>query len=508
MTPNAVSPDAVTPDAVTPKGTTSALMLLPVALALLAEAAWTAVLAGVIQAFVLRDPTLGIPGTLIACLAGVGAARWLAPRAGARWPTLAAWLTVGIGAVGWLSSPEVRSILGSRGIDGVPDALIANLGGWVAGVAFVRGIPYATLPPDPRPIETALAIGTPGIALAALIGGMVGEPWRGQFLGDASIQVIVFLIAGIASLTLSRLTLVGSGSGGGSVDWRRNPAWIGLTGVLLFGIAVTAVVASQVAGPAIIAILGVALPSFLILGFIAGFDRRSLRIVVISAAAGLFLAQLLQILSAQTKDAEPPPVIPAAPPVQSPPLVPITFGVAGVAIVLAVIAVIILIRLWMLRPRVQDDATDEDRWIDHGDVTGRDVVRRRRRGMRLGRPRPADAVAAYRLLLEDLAPNPAVRRDEGETPAEHAGRLRDGGSGGLALDLLAADYGLVRYGGLRLSDAEERRAIDRASGLRRRLLAQARATTAKGSGPGADERPGEDAAPEGGMGARSRFRVG
>ena len=128
--------------------------------------------------------------------------------------------------------------------------------------------------------------------------------------------------------------------------------------------------------------------------------------------------------------------------------------------------------------------------------------------MRLGRPRPADAVAAYRLLLEDLAPHPAVRRDEGETPAEHAGRLRGAGSGGLSLDLLAADYGLVRFGEVRLSEAEERRAIDRASSLRRRLLAQVGSSTAAGSSPGADAKPGEDAAPEGGPGTRSRFRVG
>jgi hypothetical protein len=498
----------VTAAGVSPKETTSPLMLVPVALALLAEAAWTAVLAGVVQAFVLHDPTLGIPGTLVACLAGAVAMRRLAPRAGERWPAVAAWLTIGIGALGWLSSPEVRSILASEGVEGIQDALVAGLGGWVAGIAFLRGMPYATLPPDPHPIETALAIGTPGIALAAVIGGMVGEPFRGRFLGDASLEVVVFLVAGFASLTLSRLTLVGSGSGGGSVDWRRNPAWLALTGLLLLGIAGIAVAASLVAGPVIVTVLGVAIPSLLVLGFVAGFNRRSARIVVISGAVALVVAQVLRMLNAAPRDTEPPPAIPALPPAEPPPPVPVTFGLLGIAIVLAVIAIIILIRLWMSRPRVPDDAADEDRWIDHGDQSGRDVVRRRRRGLRFGRPRPADAVAAYRLLLEELAPNAGVRREEGETPAEHAGRLRDAGSGGLALDLLAADYGLVRFGGVRLSDAEERRAIGRSSSLSRRLLAQARTSTAAGSGPGAADRPGEQAAPEGGPGARSRFRVG
>ena len=43
----------------------SPLVLAPIALAILAEAAWTAVLAGMLQAFALRGPTLGIPGTLL-----------------------------------------------------------------------------------------------------------------------------------------------------------------------------------------------------------------------------------------------------------------------------------------------------------------------------------------------------------------------------------------------------------------------------------------------------------
>ena len=144
-------------------------------------------------------------------LAGLAAAKWLEPRAGDRWPALAAALTIGIATVGWLASPEVRSILGERGIDAIGAAIIANLGGFVAGVAFLRGVPYARLPPDPRPIGTALAVGTPGIALAAIVGGMVGDPWRSAFLDQTTGEVVVFLVAGIASLTLSRLTLVGSG---------------------------------------------------------------------------------------------------------------------------------------------------------------------------------------------------------------------------------------------------------------------------------------------------------
>ncbi len=483
------------------------LILAPIALAILAEAAWTAVLAGLLQAMALRQPTLGIPGMLVACLAGLAAARWLAPRAGDRWPALAAALTIGIAIAGWLTSPESREILATRGIDALGAAIIANLGGFVAGVAFLRGIPYARLPPDPRPIGTALAVGTPGIAIAAIIGGMVGDPWRSQFLGETTTEVVVFLVAGIASLTLSRLTLVGSGAGAGSVDWRRNPAWIGLAALLLAGIAATALATSVVAGPAIVTVLGAAIPSLLVLGFVAGFDRRSLRIVAISLAIALFLGQLLRLMSARTQPAPTVPLPGPAVPPDATVTTPMTLVLVGIAIALAAVAIVILITLWMRRPRVAEDALDEERWIDHGDEGGRDVVRRRRRASRLGRGRPADAVAAYRMLIEALATRPGVRREEGETPAEHAARLRESGAGALGLDLLAADYGLVRFGGIRLTAAEERRAVNRA-GVLRRLLVGTSAQAGGGRGPGAAATPGEDASPEGGPGTRSRFRVG
>jgi hypothetical protein len=376
----------------------------------------------------------------------------------------------------------------------------------VAGVAFLRGMPYARLPPDPRPIATALAVGTPGIAIAAIVGGMVGDPWRSQFLAETTTEVVVFLVAGIASLTLSRLTLVGSGAGAGSVDWRRNPAWMGLAALLLAAIATTALATSAVAGPVIVTVLGAAIPSLIVLGFFVGFDRRSLRIVAISLAIALFLGQLLRLLGSQSTPL-PAVSLPATPPPADPTVTtPLTLLFVGIAVVLAAIAIVVLITLWMRRPRVAEDALDEERWIDHGDVGGREVVRRRRRGLRLGRSGPADAVAAYRMLIEALASRPVVRREDGETPAEHAARLRESGSGALGLDLLAADYGLERFGGIRLTDAEERRAIRRAGVLRRRLGEVTQA--AGGRGPGAAARAGEDAAPDGGPGTRSRFRVG
>jgi hypothetical protein len=78
-------------------------------------------------------------------------------------------------------------------------------------------------------------------------------------------------------------------------------------------------------------------------------------------------------------------------------------------------------------------------------------------------------VTAYVALIDDLERRPEVRRDPSETPAEHAGRLRDEGRGALALDLLAADYALARFGGIELGAREDRRAVARWHHLRARL---------------------------------------
>ena len=488
-----------------PGSARGSLALVPVGLALIAEAAWTSILAGLLQVLVHHDQTAGIPLMLLACVGGVVATRRIGPLTGDQWPTAAAGLALGAGAIGWLASPEVRAVLATSGIGGVGDALAVNPGGWVAAVAFIRGIPYARLPPDPRPIGTALAIGTPGIAIAALLGGMVADPWKGAFLADATLDVVVFLVAGVAALTLSRLTLVGSGAGG--VDWRRNPAWVGFAVVLLVAIAALAVATSLVAGPVIVAFFGIAIPLVLVLGLFASLNRKSLRNIALSLAGAIVVGQALRLIGERGQ------VLPNVPPAGAPTppgpagVSPITAGVIGLVVIAAFIAVVVLIRLWMRRPRLATDDLEEERWIDRGELSEREVARRRRRGIRLGRGRPPDAVAAYRALLEDLDTRQGVRREPGETPAEHAARLRGTGWGTLALDLLAADYGLVRFGGTRLTEAEDRRGIRRASLLRRRLTGVVAATGTAAPKEGQD-RPGDAGTPDEGPGGRSRFRIG
>ena len=63
------------------------------------------------------------------------------------------------------------------------------------------------------------------------------------------------------------------------------------------------------------------------------------------------------------------------------------------------------------------------------------------------------------------------RGNRARRPPSTRGGLRRAGMSGLALDFLAADYGLARFGGVALTPAEHRRAVARFAGLRRRLMA-------------------------------------
>ena len=123
----------------------------------------------------------------------------------------------------------------------------------------------------------------------------------------------------------------------------------------------------------------------------------------------------------------------------------------------------------MRRVPPPDGAIGEARSID---PSGDGLATRRRRRRFGRRAVPENAVDAYVALIDDLDRYHDVRRDPAETPAAHAGRLRAGGQTGLALELLAADYALARYGGITLPEREDRRAVGRWRVLRRTLTAR------------------------------------
>ncbi len=442
------------------------LVVLPTALALVAEAAWVSIVASMLQAFTLRPPATGLGWFLVAAIGGLVAARVLPDRVGERWPAVAAVLAIGAAAGAWLASPEVRRILEADGLRSLGNALAANLAAWLTAVAFVRGIAHARLPEDPRRIGNVLGLAIPGLAAAAIVGGMVAEPFRSGFLAQAQVEVLLFLVTGVLALALSRLALVATGT---AVDWRRNPAWLALLVALLAGTAALAIAVSLFAGPVIVVVLGALFAPLLLVGFLVGFDRRSLGIVLLSLFGAVAVATLVQLFSASRGTTSPAvPGTGAGPADDAGATMPVTFGVLGVVLAVAVIALLVLARLWLRRPRDEESLVPETRAIDRGELDAAD--RRQWRGRFRRRPVARDAVAAYRALLADLDADPALRRARAETPTEHAERLRETGRSGLALDLLAADYGLARFGSRTLTAGEQRRALRRAALLRDRLL--------------------------------------
>lgn len=433
------------------------LDLVPVALVVVAEAAWVSVVGGFIQEIRLQAPVLGIPAMIAFVAAGVVAARTLGPRLGRAWIGVGLLLSVLAGAIGWLIAPEARAAL----LAGDPATAIGqNPGGWAAGLAVLRGYANARFPVTVATVTRMLELGIPGLALIAVIGGVVAEPWRTIFLTDTLVAAVVFVACGTLAASFARQRTMGSDGR----DWRRNRAWLGLLAGAVGAASLVAIASSGVLGQAIPALIGILFVPFVIVALALGTNRRTFKIIGLftAVAVGLFVL----VSSIPPAEPTPPPAgggdgLPTTP--ETDPVVLLSLG--GLGLALTIIALLILIRLWMGQVGAIEADADEIRTIDHGDGPTADRRTRRRRGG----PTPTDAVGAYVALMDDLDRHATVRRDPAETPAEHARRLRDDGLGDFSLDLLAADYALARFGGVGLSAGEDRRAVGRWRRLRGRL---------------------------------------
>lgn len=181
----------------------------------------------------------------------------------------------------------------------------------------------------------------------------------------------------------------------------------------------------------------------------------------------------------------------------------VTLGIGGLLAFLAAAGILVLVAVWVRRTRIDTDLdVAETRMVDRTAEP-----RSHRPGWRPHRRHePTDAVGAYLELIHDLERHEELRRGPTETPAEHAGRLRGAGAPSLRLDLLAADYALVRDGETTLTGREDRRAVGRWRHLRAALAAWAReqaeteaagpATSREGRGP-RPEAAREEAVPAG-----------
>jgi hypothetical protein len=434
-----------------------ALDVLPTILALIAEGSWIAVVYALLRGASHEWIELG--PVVLAGFAGAGLliGRVLAPRLGGRWPAWAVVITVLAAAAGWLNAATTWSAL----LSPTPTAALGvNPGGWITGLAFLRGLGYARPSSPDGAVRSPMPVGLPAVVVSFLIGGLIAEPGRTVFRDAALVSTIVFVATATLALALTRASTLGRASG---FDWRGNRTWFGLLLVFVTGILVVAVPASYAVGPAVMVVIAALPVPLFFLGLTVGLDRRLLRVLLVLLAVVAVLVVIVRLIG-------PHPGGPdaggatggAAGPTATPDWLTLVGGVF--VLVLAAIAVGALAAIWMRQaPAPDDGAVAEERTIDHG--VGSTSRTPRRFHLRLRRQRePTDASSAYLATLRELAADPPLERRADETPAEHARRLRSSGAGarfGAAVDLLAADYELVRFGASALTPGEHRRALGR-----------------------------------------------
>lgn len=424
-------------------------------LALVAEGAWLAVVYAAVQVVIGgQRPLLGTFELTIAAAAAALLARRGLLDPDERPITFFA-ATVLAGVAGWLMSSEARELLAAGNPVG---AIGSHPGGWLAAVAFLRGIGHG-FEVDDRAVSRLVLWGTPGLALPWIAGQLTAEPLRGVFIEQAFVASLTFVASGFMAAGLARLQAIGEETG---IDWRENRSWLGLMlGVLAVVLAIGVPAAYLLGLPIDTVARGLLGPLGTLLGY--------LMLVVLSPLAWLagLLTEALLGLGLRL------PAPTGAPATGQPFQLPETYdfeqvrgGLLAVGIFWALVLLLAVIvgRTWLRRrARRATRGASEERFI-HLPKTR----------LRLGLPRislprrrqssaPHDAITAYLAALELLDPG-TLMRQEAESPRVHARRVAD-----RQLSLLAADYALTRYGGRALTRLEHLRALGRWRSLRTRL---------------------------------------
>ena len=370
-----------------------------------------------------------------------------------RWPqrryTVAVVGTVIIAAMvgAWLAiAPDLRPGAVAQGV-------LVNPGGWLLGLALLRGTAHADPAAEADVAQRVLDRGMFGLVAFWVVATVSNLVHAQPFAAAAFAATLTFISAGLLSIGLGRLTDL-------EVD-ASDPArsrWLGL----LLGVSGLVLLA----GIPLAAVLGVPLESAL-----AGIVGPLAPLVValftlLAVPAGLLLEALAALLRALPHGQHPLPSVPppfasaaggqqALPSGSAPDLTWLAWvaAIAGVALALAVIA-------WFVRRPALVEASEpaeEVREAEPIDVSlGLRLPRLRPRWWRRS---PRDAIEAYRSALDSLVGQEEARRG-GETPREHAARVRPTAIGP-SLGRLAADYQLGALAGRSLTDAEQRRALGR-----------------------------------------------
>jgi hypothetical protein len=467
------------------------LSALPALAAATAEAAWVALAAATVDVLVGRPPALPLWGTLLAAGSGVALARRAVARTGdgpgrgwilgivLLWGLLGPFLVLAPLELPSLA-PAARGGPSAAGpLTGVVTWVIHRFldpAGWFLGLAAWRGTRHGDPDRDDLVVSGLLTWGTPALALPWLVRAWPTlDPARGEALAAAAlVDGIAFVAAGLVAVGLSRLEALHRSLG---ADWRENRAWLALL-VAVVGLGVLlGLPAAVLVGVGAGAVVGV------VAGPLAGLLAGPL--ALLGRIGADFVAFLGALPSGGGPSATTPvPSVGVAPPPAGVPgqaTAPWVAPLVLVGLFLAIVAAGLVAR--RLRGVPADapagpPAPREERSL---------VLPRPGRLHlelqlpRIGRPRrrsPTTAAEAYLAVLALLGADEGLARRPHETPGAHARRLREAGRGSLALDFLAADFVLERYGGVRLGPGEVRRAIGRWVRLRHRF------------GPGRPGRPG------------------
>jgi hypothetical protein len=333
------------------------------------------------------------------------------------------------------------------------------------GLAVLRGAAQGDPSARAETVER-LVVRSPWLLVGGwVLGLLVAGEGRSAFMTVAAEATFVFVVAGSLALGTSRLAALPPET---RDQLRGNGAWLAMIG-LVVGLAVLIALpaAALLGGPIGTLAAGlVAVGTTVVLGLAGAV--MALVVLVVDLVATLLRGFIdrSQVSTITTPPPEPPPDAPLIPGGTE----------AGDPIVQTIIAIAIIAGMvllgWYLARRWQGASrrTLAPRGVEEHrrfELSLRPTVGPPRLPRRIRSWFAPDAAGAYPRLLRDWSRDPDRRRDPAETPAAHAARLRRTGHGDPALDLLAADHQLMRFGGRRLTDAEQRRAVARWRRLRR-----------------------------------------
>lgn len=455
------------------------------ALIALSEGAWVSIVYLVLEGAAHGARPLGVAAFVVAAAAGLVVGIRTRSEVGRVRSVVAGLIVLGIG--GWLVADTTMARLGTLDVAG---AIAAHPGGPLLALAALRGVLRGGAMADPSLDDSLLGGPAYGVALAWVLGGALAEPARTAFTSDAFAPTILFIAAGPAGNAVSRVAELGRVGG---FSWTANRAWLGLLAGSFLLLAGVAVFGATGASAAIRDVAPLLIVAVIVIAAVRGpeprhrpGDRRKSIVAWLIVFAVILLLVALPFHPLTQQAGQPVIPVPAADTDGSERPGGAFLLIVGGAIT-AVVIVYMLRRRWASAHLARTELGD-DRYVDVGFSGFSNLGRwRPARAHRAGPP--VDAAGAYRAALTALATDPSTRRGHGETPIAHSRRLRGDGTGGLALDLLAADYQLTRFGGLSLSRGEERRAMSRWHEIRE--AAERRATRVALAKIATDERGGE-----------------